>query len=276
MKVKSKFSLLIYLLVVIFTIYALAPIYWLFMGAFVPERLLLTKPPSWLPYIITLKNFFRAVVNRLDYLRALRDSVMIATFTAIISVILSSIAAYCFAKIKFPLRKTLLLTPLAVQTIPAIAIVIPVFITILRLGLYDTYLGVILVQVSFELPFLIWILTTYFLSIPSALEESAWIDGCNRLQSLFRIVMPLSVPGLIATYIIAFLDSWGGFLFQLALTHSKVVTLPVTIAVNDYNYWEDYGALTVQGFIAVIPVIILATVFQKYIVKGLTAGGVKA
>lgn len=268
-------KLVLYLVFLVLCLYILAPIYWLVMGAFVPERLLLTRPPTWIPTEITLDNVKRSVLCDLQYLKGFQDSLIIAFFTATLCFSLGSLAAYPFARMKFPGRMSLLTMILAVQTLPGITVLIPLFIMIKNWGLFDTYQGVIISEVGFILPFIIWILTVFFQSIPFELEESAQIDGCSRLQAFARIVLPLAATGLITAYVIAFLNSWGDLLFQLVLTRSEVTTVPVVIATSNFNYWEDYAAMVTQGLFAAIPAIALVLIFQKYIAKGLLAGSIK-
>ncbi|MBI5603829.1 MAG: carbohydrate ABC transporter permease, partial [Deltaproteobacteria bacterium] len=160
--------------------------------------------------------------------------------------------------------------------VPLIALVIPLFLTLRSLGLLNTFTGLILTQTGFLLPFTIWLLRAYFESLPTDMEEAARIDGCTRLGTFFRIVLPLSAPGLSATFVITFLLTWNELLIPITLgTSEGVQTLPVLLSSFISDFSLQYSIINATAFLALTPTVILALLLQKYLVAGLTAGAVK-
>ena len=200
---------------------------------------------------------------------------IIAFATTLVAMFLGVLAAYALARVKFRGSNIYMGTMMGAQMIPPIAIVIPLYVILRNLDIYDTHLGLILVYLSFVLPLVIWLMRSYFATIPTELEDAARIDGCTRLQALVKIVLPLSGPGLVSVLIFAFIASWNEYLYAFIYTNVDAKTLPVLIGEFSTKLGLEYLKIAAAGVIASLPPIILALIFQKYLIKGLTAGAVK-
>jgi multiple sugar transport system permease protein len=201
---------------------------------------------------------------------------VIASTVTIVSLIAGTLAAYAFARLRFPGRGWLILAFMATYMLPPIALILPLYQIMNLLHLRDTPLALIIVYSSFVTPFVIWIMRGYIATISSDLDDAARIDGCSRLGALWRVIVPVALPGLLSTALLAFLLAWDEFLYALILTQTNAAkTLPV--AINDFigRFGVDFGLLATGGVIAALPPVLIAFVFQRYIVAGLTTGGVK-
>lgn len=280
-KLKRFFFYLGVLLIVVWT---LAPVVWLFLSSISPHKELLDTS-SWLPRNPTLKNyaaFFDISTHTGEsFLSALRNSVIVATSVTIICLVASTLAAYALARLEFKGKKFLVVSMLSTRMLPTVALIIPFFVLIVYyvgnfVQLYNTRINLIILYTSFILGFDIWIMRGYLLSIPKELEEAGLIDGLNRWGVLFKIILPLSAPGLVATGIFSFLLAWNEFLLALIFTKSKQsITLTLFIQELGSQYTTAWEQVSTAGFMAIIPPVLLALLFQKFIIKGLTAGSVK-
>ncbi len=260
-----------------------APIVWLIISSVSTRAELLSVPPHWIPHELTLKNYFNIFIGGPDtpdaarvFKRALLNSIVVSSLVTFISLVLGIPAAYAFARMKFAGRHGMMLTLLGTRMLPAVSIIIPLFIIASRLGQTDTRLALVVMYLTFTLPFVIWIMASFFQTIPMELEDAALIDGCSRLGILWRIILPISGPGLASTTIFAFLLAWDEFFFALIFTTTEASkTVPVAIAEFTGRYTVDYGAMATGGVLAAIPPILLALLFHRYIVRGLTSGAVK-
>jgi multiple sugar transport system permease protein len=185
-------------------------------------------------------------------------------------------ATYSFSRLRFRGRKPLFYSVLAMQMLPPVALIIPIYMIVLQLRLIDKKLSLVIVYLSFILPFVIWILKGYIDSIPVEMEEAARIDGCGRLRSFVYVMLPMASSGLAATTIFAFILSWNEFFYALLLTTTLASkTLPFVITEFSSKFGVDYIMTSTGGVLASLPPVLLALIFQKYIISGLTAGAVK-
>lgn len=260
----------------------IAPFYWLFISSIMGQRELLSVPPHWVPLEPTFERYraIFSVVTSSEIVESFKagmvNSSIIAAWSTLIGLIVGTLAAYALARFKFRLRDPLIYAYLFTYMVPAIALVIPLYLVLSSVGLIDTKLGVILLHTTFVIPFVVWTMKGYFQTVPRDLEDAARIDGCSRFSALWRIVLPLVAPGVAATVIFSFLLSWDEFLYALIFTASLgAKTLPVALAEFSARKAVDYGLIATGGVLATLPPVLLAIAFQKYIVKGLTAGGVK-
>lgn len=262
----------------------LAPIAWLFISSITPLTQLLTVPLKWIPerpsfeyYNEIITAAPNAETTASNFKVAIGNSVLIAGATTLVCLLFGSLAAYAFARLDVPLGDKFIFFLLFTQMIPSIAIMIPLYLIASRLNMLDRRVTLVIVYCSFSLPFVIWMMRGYFQTIPRELEDAAMIDGCSRVGALFRVVMPLSRPGLFATGIFAFLGAWNEFLMALVMSQSLASkTMPVALAEFIGRFRVDYGLMCTVGVIACIPPILFALVFQRYLIEGLTAGAVKA
>jgi len=254
----------------------LAPLYWTFTTSIKDGVEVTASPPTLFPHSFILDNYTQ-VINSSFFLPTLRNSAIIASITTILALIIGSLCAYAIARIKFIGKSVVLGTLLAVNMFPFIAIVGPLFILFTGpIYIYNTYLALIIPDLILTLPLTIWFLTSFFRDLPADLEESARVDGCSRLQALWRIVVPLAAPGVFASAILSFIAVWNDFLFGLNLTNNEDAQ-PVTVGITRFNgeHSVAYGQLAAAAIIVTIPLVILVLIFQRRIVSGLTAGAVK-
>jgi multiple sugar transport system permease protein len=259
----------------------IAPPVWLFISSISTQTELLSAPVHWIPKDPTFERYRQIIyATGTDaaavFRRSMWNSFVIAAAVTVICVGIGSLAAYSFARMRSGKHGALMYLMLFSYMLPPIMIMVPLYTIMRDLKLMDTLRGLILVYSALIMPFAVWIMRGYFLSIPRDLEDAAMIDGCTRLGALFKVVMPLSAPGLVATALFCFLASWEEFLLALVFTSSPAAkTIPVAIAEFTGRHAIDYGMMATGGVIAAIPPVIIALLFQRYLISGLTSGAVK-
>ncbi len=255
-------------------VYVTAPFLWMAISSFETRAQLFSRPPTWLPPALLIDNYVN-ILSDPSLLQTLRNSALVSTFTTVFALLLGSLAAYAFARLKVPGRDRLFVMVLASQMLPGIAILVPLYVTMRALGLIYTYQGLILAYLSFNLPYVIWLLRAFFVSIPPEIEEAARVDGCSRLGAIFRVVLPLSAPGFISTGIFAFIGAWNEFLIASVMTNNETKTFPVRMAQFIGEEWTAYEHMFAAAVLGTIPILILVLIFQRYIIRGLTEGAVR-
>jgi multiple sugar transport system permease protein len=275
-------STLLYAAMLIAVVVVLAPFAWLLISSVAAPVDLIRRPLQWIPSHIGFDRFAQLTFGSSPddtaqgFRSAIVNSTVIASTVTIVSLIAGTLAAYAFARLRFPGRGWLILAFMATYMLPPIALILPLYQIMNLLHLRDTPLALIIVYSSFVTPFVIWIMRGYIATISSDLDDAARIDGCSRLGVLWRVIVPVALPGLLSTGLLAFLMAWDEFLYALILTQTNAAkTLPV--AINDFigRFGVDFGLLATGGVIAALPPVLIAFVFQRYIVAGLTTGGVK-
>ena len=250
------------------------PLWWTLVSSLVPESRLLDGP-SLLGGEVTLAHY-RALFSERGFLVPIRNSLVVAGTTTLVCVTLGSLCAYAVARLRFPGKAPLLAFVLAVAMFPQISIVSPLYLLLREVGLIDTVPGLVLPYLTFAMPLTVWLLVGYFRQLPADLEEAALVDGASRLRSLFEVVLPLALPGIATTAILTFLYSWNEFLFALSFTVSPDRrTVPVAIALFRGRYQVPWGEILAGVVVATLPVALVVMLFQRRIVRGLTAGAVK-
>ena len=280
--------------------YVLAPVYWLVASSFQSEREIVSVPPHWIPHEPTLMNYeaiFAESEAKVTYeTRKERDpssggyipstarnlipgivnSLIVSVCVVIANLLIGVPAAYALAMIRFRGRQTSIYFMLSTRVIPDIALVVPFFLFIQKLGLMDTVWSLVITYLAIPIPFTVFILTSYFESVPDELDKAARVDGCTRVQTLLRVYLPLAWPALVATILFTFLTSWNEFLLALLFTQTMASqTMPMVVASFTSDFTISYAFINAAGVLAVVPPVILAIVFERYIVSGLTAGAVK-
>ncbi|MFT3891129.1 MAG: carbohydrate ABC transporter permease [Anaerolineales bacterium] len=177
--------------------------------------------------------------------------------------------------LKFKGSNTMVLLMMATQLVPPIVLVVPLYVVMRRMDLLDKYIGLILVDISIVLPLVIWLMRGYFASIPSELEDAARIDGCTHLGALFRVILPLAGPGLVSVMIFAFIAAWNEYLYAFIFTNINAKTLPVLIGEFSTKLGLEYLRIAAAGVLASLPPVLLALIFQRFIIRGLTSGAIK-
>jgi ABC-type glycerol-3-phosphate transport system permease component len=252
----------------------LFPLYWMVVSSLSPEARLFAAP-TIVPQTIVLDHY-RALFGGRDFWRPIRNSLVVAAATTVLSVVLGSLCAYALARLRFRGRTLVLALVLAVSMFPQISIVSPLYLMLRSMRLINTYPGLVLPYLTFATPLTIWMLVAFFRQLPSELEEAASIDGASRLRTLWEIVLPLAWPGLATSAILTFLYCWNEFLFALSFTLGpERHTVPVAIALFRGQYQVPWGEVLAAAVVATAPVALLVLLAQRRIVAGLTAGAIK-
>jgi multiple sugar transport system permease protein len=273
----SARNLRIALLVGITSVFLLAwvfPIVWSVLNSLKTGRDILAYPPKLL-FSPTLDAYRDVLFGPTSILPNLWSSFVISIGTTVITMLMAVPAAYALARLRIPGKKYAGFYILATQMLPPVGIIIPYFLILRNVGWMDTYQGIILIYLSFSLPFAIWLLVSYFEDIPLEMEEAAYLDGASRLRTLWRIIIPQAQGGIAVTVVFVFLNAWNEFLFAVVLSGNTV--RPVTIAMFNFVSVEQtlWAKLAAVSVLAMLPVIVLGVLAQKQIVKGLTVGAVK-
>jgi multiple sugar transport system permease protein len=265
------------------------PFIWMFISSVSTQAGLTATPPQWSPQPLTWFRYEALFFGPKEgqsmpvatgkFINALISSLVVSSSTTLVCMVTGSLAAYAIARLSVPGKRPFLLGILTAQMLPVIVIIIPLYIVMQALNatlhLMDSWHGLILLYSGFMLPTVIWIMDSYFQTIPRELEDAAMIDGCNRIGALTRVILPLSGPGLVAVGAFAFLSSWNEFFMALIFTASTAKTITVIVTEFSTQFGVDYGLMTTGGVIGSIPPLILAFVLQRYIVAGLTSGATK-
>lgn len=284
----------------LFVLYVLAPIGWLVSSSFQSEAEITSVPPHWVPQMPTLENFeaiFTAKDKVVTYenrkqgdtatggyipstasnlLPSMWNSLLVALAVVVLNLLVSVPAAYALAKIRFIGRTSSIYFMLTTRVIPDIALVVPFFLFVQKLGLLDNLLSLVITYLAITVPFSIFILTNYFESLPDELDKAARVDGCSRLQTLVLVFLPLALPSLVAVVLFTFLTSWNEFLLALMFTQTPAAqTMPIVVASFTSDFTISFSFINAAGVLAIVPPVIIAVMFERYIVSGLTAGAVK-
>jgi multiple sugar transport system permease protein len=267
-------------------LFALLPVIWIVMVSLKPPNQITTGPgisfsDAFFPQDITFKNYetlFEGGFDASPFLKPLRNSIGIALITTVISIVLASFAAYAIARLNFPGKTLILAGALAIAMFPAISTVGPLFDMWRAIGLYDTWLGLIIPYLTFSLPLAIYTLVAFFREIPWDLEQAAQVDGATPFQAFRKVIIPLAAPGVFTAAILVFIFAWNDFLFAISLTSSDASrTVPASLAffTGESQFTQPTGNIMAAAAIVTVPIIIFVLIFQRRIVAGLTAGAVK-
>ena len=256
-------------------IWTLLPVVWILSLSFKPESGI--NNGKFLPDSWTLENY-RTVFNTPLFTSALRNSIFISLIATLLSVIIATVAAYAIARLEFPGKKLILSLALAIAMFPAVSLVGPLFDIWRSIGLYDTWLGLIIPYMSFTLPLSIWTLSAFFREIPWEMEQAAQIDGATSWQAFRKVIVPLAAPGVFTAAILAFFFAWNDFVFAISLTSTdRARTVPAALAffTGESQFQQPSAAIAAAAVIVTVPVVVLVLLFQRRIVAGLTSGAVK-
>jgi len=270
--VKIKKIILLVIAAVVFVVILFPPVV-LFLTSIKTELDALSFPPKWI-FKPTIENY-TTIFKFSPFTRYLLNSLIVASLNTAVVLVLGSLAAYSLARFKFKGVDNLAFWILSIRMMPPVAAIIPIYIIMRNLRLLDTPWSLVITYLTFNLPFAVWMMRSFFQEIPREIEESALVDGCSTLSAFRKIALPLVAPGLAATGILTFIFSWNEFLFALILTGSKAVTLPVGITGYMKETGINWGYMTAGGALALIPVIVFTILVQKHLVKGLTMGALK-
>jgi multiple sugar transport system permease protein len=251
------------------------PFLWMISSSFKPLPDIFAIPPKPLPWPATLDSY-REVLERTSFPRYFFNSLVIATSTTLLALVLACPAAYAFARFHFWGRRPLLLSTLVTQLFPAAMLLIPLYRFWAELRLFDTYQALIATYLAFSLPLTIWLLTAFFRTVPIELEEASQVDGSSRLGSFLRITVPLARPGLAACAVYVYVGLWQEFLFALSFTTSeRMRTLPVALYSFVGERGTDWNLILAAAVMMTLPIVALFALVQRQFVQGLSAGAVK-
>lgn len=278
---RRRYTVLVYTGATVVSAFILAPFLWMVLASVTPQRILIARPLRWIPDHLDWSRYeqiFRGGARSVGetFRAAMVNSLIVASVTVALAMVVGTLGAYAFARLRFRFRGGVLMLFLASYMLPQIALLIPLYLILSSVGLLDNRLGLIVVDLALVVPFVLWILSNYFLTIPEELEDAARVDGTTRLGALWRIVLPSARPGLFAAIMFAFLLAWDEFMYALIFTSTNASkTLPVAISEFSGRYTTDFGLVAAGGFLAALPALLVAIAFQRYVVSGLGTGAVK-
>ena len=253
----------------------LFPVFWMVLTSFKQPRDIFTTPPTFL-FTPTIDTYTAYLVHA-DIPRRMLNTVIVAGGAGLVSILAGSMAGYALARIKLKGAATIGSIILLSRGVPPIALAVPMFLVARSLDLTDRHITLILAYCTFLIPYVMWLMRGFFLALPRELEESATLDGCSRFGAFFRIIVPISLPGLLSTFIFSVILAWEELLFALVLTNRFATTIPVAVAgiAGDTVNGANWGALTAVGTLTVVPVVIFALAVQKWLITGLADGATK-
>jgi len=253
------------------------PFLWGALSSLKTSAALFRRVPSLLPDTVTLTHYEWAFSNA-QFMRGFINTVLVSSATCLVAMTICAAAAYSLARFRYGGKKAIMTFFVSTQMLPRIVIVIPLFVIFSRLRLVDTHFGLVLGYATFAAPFAILSLRGFFSTFPQDLEDAARIDGCNRFQAFVRVVLPINLPGIIATGLFAFVLAWNDLLFAMVLTRS-ISSTTAAVVLNNFAHTQfggtNYGGLLAAGMILTLPVVVFFLFLQRYLIVGITAGAVK-
>jgi multiple sugar transport system permease protein len=267
---------LLYVGVVGVVVYCLAPFYWMLVSSL--RRTADIFDTSLVPSPVSFENYRALFDPSLGFARALLNSLVVASVTTVLALLLATFTAYAMARLDFRFKRVILTLIIATSMFPVVSIVVPLLKLFTNIGWINTYQSMIVPSMSFALPLAVWNLTTFFRQLPDELEHAAMVDGCTRGQAFRKIIIPLAAPGMFTTAIITFIAAWNEFLIALSMTNRPAMqTAPVAISkfTGATTYETPFGSQMAAGVLVTIPLVIMVLFFQRRIVAGLTAGAAK-
>ncbi|MDX3583100.1 carbohydrate ABC transporter permease [Streptomyces europaeiscabiei] len=250
------------------------PVYWMLNTAFKPAKDAIDPDPSLLPTSITLANFGRAL-DIADFWGPVGRSLVVSLTVVVIGIVVGMLAALAISRFAFRGRKVVIVGILAVQMVPLVAMIIPVFLLLNDLGQYDRLTGLIITYLTFILPFTVWTLRGFIVNIPRELEEAAMVDGCSRTTAFLRVVFPLLAPGMVATSVYGFIQAWNEYLYALMLMSQQNQTATVWLGNFTTKHGTEYAPMMAGSTMMAVPIVVLFLLVQRKMAAGLTAGAVK-
>jgi len=268
---------LVYAVIAFALVYTVFPVLWLFVNSFKTRLDMFAMPPIWIVDNPTLYNYIQTFVER-EFVTYMFNSLVVALATTLASLVIGTIAGFALARFRYPGNTKFHLSfwILSTRMMPPIVTIVPLYIFFGVLDLLNTKTALVIAYTGFNLPFVVWMMRSYFAEIPADLEESAMVDGDTRMGAFWRVILPLARPGLAATAIFCFILSWNELLFALIITETTSAnTLPIGIAGRITQYKVEWGEISASGFAACVPIIIFAFIVQRHLVRGLSFGAVK-
>ena len=273
---RRLFNAMAYSLLILAIVVICFPLAWMLSVSVRPNVEVMKMPPDWIPQVFTLEAYGK-ILTTPRYLRVFVNSVSIALSVTAMSLFLGAMAAYALARFNFIGHRTVMMFLITTQMFPLVLLCIPYFRVFVSLGLYDSLTALVIVYLTFTLPFCILMLRSYFLNIPRDIEEAATVDGCSRVGAIFRILVPMSWPAFIGAGLYTFLLAWNEFLFAVVLIESwskRVLTMAIYSLLAEFV--TDWNTMMAFSVMASLPLVIAFILLQKYMVQGMTAGALTA
>ena len=270
-----KIQFLVYIGLLVGLVFTLFPVFWIFISSVKTNTEVFAYPPSFIPENFTLSAYFN-IFNDEDKLRFFFNSYFIAIIVTILTLLISILSGYSFSRFDFKLKRILNLSIISTQTIPPITLLIPYFGIVVTFKIFDTYLALILTYLVFTIPYATLMMTSYFNTLPKELDDAVLMDGGSNFTALCRVIIPISLPGIVATCVYTFLLCWNEFLFALTLTKSyEMRTVPIGIQLLMGQHAYEWNEMMAMSIIGTVPILFLYLFAQKYFLAGLTSGSVK-
>ena len=274
-KENIKIRFLVYTGLLVGLVFTLFPVFWIFISSVKTNTEVFAYPPSFIPENFTLSAYFN-IFNDEDKLRFFFNSYFIAIIVTILTLLISILSGYSFSRFDFKLKRILNLSIISTQTIPPITLLIPYFGIVVTFKIFDTYLALILTYLVFTIPYATLMMTSYFNTLPKELDDAVLMDGGSNFTALCRVIIPISLPGIVATCVYTFLLCWNEFLFALTLTKSyEMRTVPIGIQLLMGQHAYEWNEMMAMSIIGTVPILFLYLFAQKYFLAGLTSGSVK-
>lgn len=288
MKKRTVYKIFLGVLVFIIIFWSIAPLLWIFISSISERTELYSIPPHWIPEYPTLEAYKKVLITGESFRgsggiaatellrKGILNSVIVATVTTAFVMFFAPLLGYAFSRLKFRGSQLFFYVIIGIIALPSWPVLIGLFSVFSDLHLLDSKTGLILLSFTFRLPFETWFMKGYFESVPSEIEDAARIDGCTRIQTLFKVSLQMVMPGLIAVSIVSFLGTWNMFSAPLVLTYT-LKSKPLTVTMTDFigQYFVHWDLMSAAAMIAIIPPLIIVIFFQKYIIEGLSAGAIK-
>jgi ABC-type glycerol-3-phosphate transport system permease component len=272
---KLLFTVFIYFIVLLVLIFALAPVLWSLSTSLKPDTAIFSQPPQWIPKEVTASHYAEIFRNP-NMLRYYLNSFITAAASTVIALFVGVLGAYGFSRFKFPGSRNTMLVIMLSRMLPRVSLIVPFFITLQKLRLYNTRPGLVIIFTVITMPLSIWMLKGFFDSIPYEIEEAAIVDGCSPLGILFKIDLPLLLPAFASVGMYIFIVAWNEFLLALTMTRGKELrTISIGLAFFIDEFGVRWGQLMAASVLMSIPAIVVFLVFSKFLIKGLAEGGVK-
>lgn len=272
---ESTKTILTYISLAVMVVISVFPILWMFDSSLKGQSEIYSSPPTFTIHHVTLENYLRVIFES-SIPRAFMNSLIISLSATLITVVLGCLAGYGFSRYRFKGKKAMYVGLLYGQMMPAVVLIIPIYLVFSKIGLMDSYFSLILPDVAITIPLATLMLKGFFDGVPYELEEAATLDGSSKMGILWKIVVPIARPGMISVAIYTFLVTWEEFIFALNLTNSeKIRTLPIAINMFKGEFIIDWGAIMASGAVISLPVILIFVLCNKVFVKGLAEGSVK-
>ncbi|MEA4900680.1 carbohydrate ABC transporter permease [Desulfitobacterium sp.] len=253
------------------------PIYWMLSTSFKSNLDVFQLPPEWWPANPTMENYAGLFSPETPIMRFFFNSFVTSVLTVLVTLVLATFSGYALSRLRFRFRNQILVSVLITQMFPLVVMLAPLYVLYNKAHLLNTYVGMVIAFTSFALPFGIWMIKGFVDTVPVEIEEAAMVDGCTRFQAMRKVVLPLTIPGIVSTGIFAFLDAWNNLLFPMVLTNDITMkTLPAgLVLVFTGAFKHNWGGMMAACIFSTIPVVIIFILLQRYLVDGLTGGAVK-